>query len=168
MDQAMRPLSLLSAGLATCALVAGYAIAALWAGAGIAVMIGLLWLAGDVRVWDWLAEPCLAGWVGLAAFGAWWGVISGWMLLGLVAALMAWDLRHFGMRLQAAGAITAPDELTRIHLRRLALIAGAGLLFGSIALVVRFELTFGWALLAAALAIIGLSRLLRAGGSEEQ
>jgi hypothetical protein len=129
-------------------------------------MIGLLWLAGDVRGWDWLAEPCLAGWVGLAAFGAWWGVISGWMLLGLVAALMAWDLHHFVTRLRDAGTITAPDELTRIHLRRLALVTGAGLLFGGIALVVRVELTFGWALLAAALAIIGLSRLLRAGGSE--
>jgi hypothetical protein len=166
MDQAMRPHSVLSAGLATCALVAGYAIAALWAGAGIAVVIGLLWLASEMRGWDWLAEPCLAGWVGLAAFGAWWGVISGWMLVGLVAALAAWDLRHFGMRLQAAGAISLPADLTRIHLRRLALVAGAGLLFGGMALGIRIQLTFGWSLLAGALAIIGVSRLLRAGGSE--
>jgi hypothetical protein len=168
MEHAMRPLTLLSAGLATCALAAGYVIEALWAGAGIAVVIGLLWLAGDARNWDWVAEPCLAGWVGLAAFGAWWGTISGWMLLGLIAALAAWDLRHFATRLRDAGTITAPNELAHIHLRRLALVAAAGLLFGGIALGMRVELTFGWALLAAALAIIGLSHLISAGGREEQ
>ena len=90
------------------------------------------------------------------------------MLSGLIAALAAWDLHHFDMRLRAAGAIAPPEGLERAHLRRLALVAGAGLLFGAIALGVRFELTFGWALLVGALAIIGLSRLLRAGGSESQ
>ena len=164
----MRPLTIACASLATLALLAGYALQALWPGAGLILLIGLLWLAGDRRGWDWVAEPCLAGWVLLAAFGAWWGTISGWMLIGVVAALAAWDLRHFDMRLRAAGAIAPPDGLARAHLRRLALVAGAGLLFGAIALGIRFELTFGWALLVGALAIIGLSRLLRAGGSEEQ
>ena len=162
----MRPLILLCAGLATFVLALGYIGQSLWAGVGIVVAIGLLWLAGDWRGWDWVAEPCLAGWVGLAAFGAWWGVISGWMLLGVVAALAAWDLSHFAARLRDAGALTPPAELTRAHLRRLAIVAGAGLLLGGIALGIRVELTFGWAILAAALAIIGLSRLLRAGGSE--
>jgi len=39
------------------------------------------------------------------------------------------------------------------------------LLIGGIALGIRVELTFGWALLAAGLAVVGLSRLLRAGGA---
>ena len=164
----MRPLILLCVGLATFALALGFATQALWAWAGLVIAIALLWLAGDWRGWDWVAEPCLAGWVGLAAFGAWWGVISGWMLLGIVAALAAWDLSHFAARLRHAGAITPLAELTRAHLRRLAIVAGAGLLLGGIALGIRVELTFGWAILAAALAIIGLSRLLRAGGSEGQ
>jgi hypothetical protein len=161
----MRPLILLCAGLATLALAAGYAVQALWFGAGLVLLIGLVWVVGDRRGWDWVAEPCLAGWLGLAAFGAWWGAISGWMLIGLVAALAAWDLRHFDMRLRDGG-IAPANELTRAHLRRLALVAGAGLLCGAIALGIRFDLTFGWALLAGALAVIGLSRLLRAGGSE--
>src|SRR3954467_8933370 len=129
----MRPLTLLCAGLATFALALGYAGQALWAGVGVAVAIGLLWLAGDRRGWDWAAEPCLAGWVGLAAFGAWRGAISGWMLIGVVAALAAWDLRHFDMRLRAAGAIPPPEGLTRAHLRRLAVVAASGLLLGGIA-----------------------------------
>jgi hypothetical protein len=164
----MRLLTLLCASLATFALALGYAGQSLWAGVGIVVVIGLLWLAGDWRGWDWAAEPCLAGWVSMAAFGAWLGLTSGWMLLGVVAALAAWDLAHFTARLRGAGAITPPSELTRNHLRRLAVVAGAGLLLGGIALGVRVELTFGWAILAAALAIIGLSRLIGAGGREER
>lgn len=166
-DDRMRLLTLLCAGLATLALALGYASSALW-GIGSAVALGLLWLAGDWRGWDWANDVCLAGWVGLAAFGAWQGLPAGLMLLGVVAALAAWDLGHFAARLRDAGAITPPSELTRDHLRRLAGVAGAGLLLGSIALGVRVELTFGWALLAAALAIIGLSRLIGAGGHEEQ
>ena len=164
----MRLLTLLCAGLATFTLALGYAGQSLWAGVGAAVAIGLLWLAGDWRDWDWVADACLVGWVGLAAFGAWLGLTDGWMLLSVVAALTAWDLRHFAVRLRGAGAITPPAELTRDHLRRLVIVAATGLLLGGLAIGIRVELTFGWAILAAALAIIGLSSLLRAGGREGQ
>jgi len=98
------------------ALAIGYARYALWAGVGIAAAIGLLWLAGDWRGWDWAAEPCLVGWVALAAFGAWQGLAAGWMLLGVIVALAAWDLAHFSTRLRDAGTVTHPHELTRAHL----------------------------------------------------
>jgi hypothetical protein len=160
----MRLLTLLCAGLATLALALGYAGLALW-GVGVAVAIGLLWLAGDWRSWDWAADVCLAGWVSLAAFGTWQALPAGWMLIGVVAALAAWDLGHFAVRLRSAGAIP-PAELTRAHLRQLAIVAAAGLLLGGIALGIRVELTFGWALLTAVLAVIGLSRLMRAGERE--
>jgi hypothetical protein len=163
----MRPLILLCTGLATFVLALGYAGQALWAGVGIAAAIGLLWLAGDWRGWDWVAEPCLVGWVSLAAFGVWQGLPAGWMLIGVVAALAAWDLGHFAMRLRNAGAIPQAAEMMRAHLRRLAVVAAAGLLLGGIALGIRVELTFGWAILAAALAVIGLSRLIGAGGREQ-
>ena len=163
----MRLLTLLCAGLATLALALGYAGPSLW-GVGVAVAFGLLWLAGDWRSWDWAADVCLAGWVGLAALGTWQELPAGWMLIGVVAALATWDLGHFAVRLRAAGAILPPADLTRAHLRQLAIVIAAGLLLGGIALGIQVELTFGWALLAAALAIIGLSRLISAGGREEQ
>jgi hypothetical protein len=90
------------------------------------------------------------------------------MLFGVIAALAAWDLAHFAARLRDAGTRPPPPDLARGHLRQLAAVAAAGLLLGGIALGVRVELTFGWALLAAMLAIVGLSRLIRSGGSEEQ
>ncbi|HJZ48381.1 MAG TPA: hypothetical protein VKE41_14490 [Roseiflexaceae bacterium] len=160
----MRLLALFCAGLATFAMALGYAGQSLWAGAGICGAIGLLWLAGHWRGWDWAADPCLAGWVGMAAFGAWHKVGAGWMLGGLVAALAAWDLAHFAERLRGAGLVLQRAELTRTHLRQLASILGAGLLLGSIALGVRIDLTFGWALLIGALAIVGVSGLIRYGG----
>ncbi len=164
----MRSLTLLFASIAAMVLALGYAGQALWAGVGIDIAIGLLWLAGDWRDWDWVAGPCLTGWVSLATFGIWQELPAGWMLVGVVAALVAWDLSHFAARLRAAGAITHPAELTRAHLRQLAIVITAGLLFGGIALGIRLELTFGWAILAAALAVIGISRVLRAGGKEER
>jgi hypothetical protein len=164
----MRTLTLLCAGLAALVLALGYAGHALWAGVGVAAAIGLLWLAGAWRGWDWVAEPCLAGWVGLAAFGVWQGLPAGWVLIGVIAALAAWDLSHFAAHLRSAGAIAPPTELMRAHLRRLAVVVAVGMLLGGIALGIRVELTFGWALLAAALAIIGLSRLIGAGGRAGQ
>jgi hypothetical protein len=163
---AMRTLTLLSTGMATFTLALGYAGQSLWAGVGVAVAIGMLRLAGDWRGWDWVAEPCLAGWVGLATFGAWQELPAAWMLLGVVAALAAWDLSHFAARLRSAGAVPQATELTRMHLRRLAVVVAAGLLLGGIALGVRVEMTFGWAILAAALAVVGVSSLIRAGGEE--
>ena len=162
----MRLLTLLCAGLATLALALGYAQSL--GGVGVAVAIGLLWLLGDWHAWDWVNDVCLAGWVCLAAFGAWQALPAGWMLLGVVAALAVWDLGHFAVRLRAAGALPPTVELTRAHLRQLAIVAAASLLLGGIALGIRVELTFGWALLIAALAIIGLSRLIGAGGRAEE
>jgi hypothetical protein len=159
----MRLLTLICAGLATLALALGYAGQALWAGAGLCIAIGLLWLGGQWRGADWVADPCLAGWVGLAAFGAWQGLAAGVMLLGVGAALAAWDLGHFAERLQRAGRVAQRSELTRAHLRQLAIVEMIGALLGAIALGLRLELTFGWALLLAGLAIYSLSRLIGAG-----
>ena len=159
----MRVIAGTCAGVATLALAISYAGQALWAGAGLSAAIGLLWLAGQWRGANWVADACLAGWVGLAAVGAWQGLAGGWMLLSVVAALAAWDLAHFAERLRGAGHVASRAELTRAHLTRLAIVAGIGFLLGGIALGVRLELTFGWALLVAALAIYSLSRLLGAG-----
>jgi hypothetical protein len=159
----MRLLTLFCAGLATLALALSYAGQALWAGAGLCIAIGLLWLGGQWRGADWVAEPCLAGCAGLAAFGAWQERPAGWMLLGVVAALAAWDLGHFAGRLRRAGHVAQRPELIRAHLRQLTIVVAIGALLGAFALGLRIELTFGWALVVAGLAIYSLSRLIGAG-----
>ena len=164
----MRILAWICAGLATLAPALGYAGQSLWVGAGICAAIGLLWLTGQSRGWDWVADPCLAGWVWHGRLWRWQELPAVWMLAGVVAALAAWDLARFDERLRTAGAIPRRAELTRAHLRHLALAAAAGLLLGGIALGVRFELTFGWVVLIGALAIAGISGLIRSGRNEEE
>jgi hypothetical protein len=164
----MRAIAGTCAGAATLALAIGYSGQALWAGAGLCIAIGLLWLGSQWRGADWASDPCLAGWVALGAFGAWQALPAGLMLLGIVAALAAWDLDHFASRLRRAGHVAQRPELARAHLRQLAVVAAIGLALGTIALGLRVELTFGWALLAAGLAIYSLSRLIGAGRDAAQ
>jgi hypothetical protein len=164
----MRLMTPICAGIAALALALGYASQALWAGAGICLAIGLLWLGSRLRGWDWAADPCLAGWAGMAAFGAWQGLPASLLLLAVVAALAAWDLDHFAARLRCAGVIAQRAELGRAHLRQLAIVAGIGLLLGAIALSLRVDLTFGWAILIATLAIFSLSRMIGSGQSQQQ
>jgi hypothetical protein len=156
-----------SIGAAALALTLGYALGSLWAGAGICTAIGLLWLVGQWRGWDWAADLGLVGCVGLAAFGVWSGLFGGWMLLGIVLALVAWDLDHFAQQMRSAGRIVGAGELWRAHLRQLFAVAGLGLLLGGVAMGIRIELGFGWALAAAALTILSLKTLIGSGQRDE-
>ncbi|HEU5102774.1 MAG TPA: hypothetical protein VFU22_27320 [Roseiflexaceae bacterium] len=164
----MRAIAGACVGAATLVLTLSYAGQALWAGAGIGAAIGLLWSIGQWRGAHWPTDLYLAGWVGLAAFGAWQGVSAGWMLVAMIAALAAWDLDRFAERLHSAGRVIHPTDLARAHLRQLAIVVGVGLVLGFVALGLRIELTFGWALLVAGLAIYSLSRLIGAGRDAEQ
>ena len=146
--------------LAILALSIGYVSNAIWIGAGINLAIGLLWLAGHWRGWDWTADFGLVCCVGLAAFGIWSELPAVWMLVGTVAALAAWDLDHFAERLRSVGNVVGQAELTRSHLVRLLIVGAAGLLLGGIALGVPLELSFGWSVFAGVLAILSLRGLI--------
>lgn len=99
--------------------------------------------------------------VGAAAFGLGQDLPSGWMLLGLVAALSAWDLAHFAHLLDGAEGVEQRRLLERRHLRRLLIVDGLGLLLGGAALTVQIQLGFGLVLLLGLLALLGLSRAVR-------
>jgi hypothetical protein len=159
----MKLLAPASIGLAALALALGYALHSLWAGAGCTLAIGLLWLAGQRRGWDWTAELGLAGYIGLAAFGIWQALPGGWMLVGLVLALVAWDLDHFTRQLRRAGRVVGEAQITQSHLRLLLAVAGIGLLLGGVAIGFRIELGFGWALAAFVLAILSMKVLIGSG-----
>jgi hypothetical protein len=164
----MKLLAPASIGLAGLALALGYALHPVWAGAALALAIGLLWLEGQRRGWDWTAELGLAGYIGLAAFGIWQKLPGGWMLVGVVAALAGWDLDHFTRQLRRAGRVVAEEQLTWSHLRLLLAVAGIGLLLGGLAIGFRIELGFGWALAAFALAILSLKALIGSGRHDSE
>jgi hypothetical protein len=153
---------LLPAGtvLAAVVLAMGYGLNGLWGGAAVALVVGVFWLAGQWCRWEWVASVALVLLIGVAAVGQSGGVGGGWMLAGVVVALVAWDLDRFAWRMRVAGYVEGVDVLERRHLRRLLIVVGAGLLLGAIALNVKIRLGFAVAFLLAFLAVLGLSRVV--------
>jgi hypothetical protein len=147
--------------LAVAALAMGHGLKGLWDGVLVVGVAGILWLVGQWRRWEWGASLALVVWIGVAAVGLGRGVEGGWMLVGVVAALVAWDLDRFVWRLRAAKRVEAADALEQRHLRRLLAVCGVGLLLGAAALSLRIRLGFAAAFLLALLVLLGLSRMVR-------
>ncbi len=156
----MKNLVSICIGLAVIGLVLGYNLSALW----LWLALGLWSLAGQRSRWGWPASVSLVAFIGAAAYGIWQGGPAGWLLFSVVAALAAWDLDHFARRLQQTGQQEMALELQQAHLKRLALVAGLGLLLGGLALSLRIELNLGWACFLGLLTIIGLSRVIGFSG----
>lgn len=162
-------LSLASIGVATLGLALGYGLSGRWPAAPFLVGLGVLWGVG--QVWE-KAGASTAGLVlavSAAASGSWMGVGVGWLLVGTVAALSAWDLDQFEQHLRQAGQVQGRAEMERRHLLRLALAATVGILLGIVALQVQVRLSFLAALLLAAALALGAGELilyLRQGGKE--
>jgi hypothetical protein len=151
----------ITAALATFALALGYALHALWGGVAAAVILGLLWLVSLWRGWDGMADVCVPCYAGLVGWGVWSGLSPGWILVCVIAMLVAWDLNHFGRQLRNVELIVGAVEMVRDHLRWLAMVVGLGLLLGGISIGIRLQLGFGSTLLIAALGIISLTRIIR-------
>ncbi|MBN1810420.1 MAG: hypothetical protein JXA14_01135 [Anaerolineae bacterium] len=150
---------LLPAGtvLAAAALAMGCGLDGLWGGVVAVGVVGAFWMVGQWRRWGWVASVALVLLIGAAAVGLRLGVGGGWMLVGVVAALVAWDLDRFAWRVRAAGRVEDADALERRHLQRLLAVGGAGLLLGAVALSFRIRLGFAVAFMLALLAVLGLS-----------
>jgi hypothetical protein len=156
----MKNFTLISIGLATVGLALGYSLSGLWAWTPLVVIAGLLWLAGQWYDRERFTSVGLLLLVGAAAWGVWQGAGAGWMLAGVVAALVAWDLDHFFHQLKRGGQVENVAEIKYSHLQRLFVIAGLGLLLAGVALSIQIELNFGWALVLGLLATASLSWII--------
>lgn len=154
-----RKLLYLSIALAAIVLGLGYLGSAwrLWALA--VVGWGLLWGLAQWRRWGWFADLGLVGAAAAAAAGVWLDLPVGWMLFGLVLALLAWDLASFVGRLDAVGQVQAP-ELERRHLRWLLAVAGLGVALAGAALAIHFRFGLTLALFLGLLMMVGLGQLV--------
>ena len=149
-------LSRASAGLSVFALALGFALSGLWAGMAAVLAAGALWLLGH-RALPWASSAALVTLAAAAAVAVLLAVGGGWPVLGLVAALVAWDLDQFAQRMRAAGRVDGAPELERRHIRRLLVVAATGGVLGAIGLGIRVRLSFELALILVALAMLGLS-----------
>jgi hypothetical protein len=155
-----------SLALAVVSLAAGYTVSGHIAPAAVALAVGSGGLAAERRQWRWAAAVGLLALVGAAAIGIALDLQPALMLIGVVAALSAWDLSAFMGRLAAAdnpGDQGAPEQtlpLQRQHLRRLLLVNALGLAAAGTALAVQINFRFELAVLLAAAAITGLTAAL--------
>jgi hypothetical protein len=122
------------------------------------LILGVAWLVGLSRGWDWMAPLGLVLSTLVAAAGLLLGAGVGWMLSGLVAALSAWDLHHFSRLLDSVPRAGRAREPERRHLQRLCIAVGMGLLLATIALGVEVRLSFGLVIVLGLIAVLGLSR----------
>ncbi len=152
-------LALTSTILAASTLAVGYATSRLWNGALLILACGGVWLLAQRRRWR-ADSVMLVVFLVTAALGLLIGVGSGWMLLGVTAALGAWDLDRFSRRLEFAQQGAGDGELERRHLLRLLMVSSIGLLLGAVALALSLRIGFGMILLLGLLAIMGLGQLV--------
>ncbi len=81
--------------VAAAALALGYGLNQQFVGSLIFIALGLLWLVGQRYAQTASAGLGLLGFAVGALLGTLYGVQSGWLLVGITAALVAWDLHHF-------------------------------------------------------------------------
>ncbi|MBN1956092.1 MAG: hypothetical protein JW900_13720 [Anaerolineae bacterium] len=127
----------------------------------VAVLLGALWLLGQRRRWRWAGPVALASFVGLAALGTWYEFGAWWMAAAVTAALSAWDLEHLARRQHELARVEREKQFERQHLGRLLAVDGLALLLAGIALLIRFQFTFGGALLLGGALILGVARAVR-------
>jgi len=125
------------------------------------LVIGLLWLLSQWRRLDWAASLGMLIFTGASALGVWVGLSPFLLAISFLGSLLAWDLADFSRRSRRA----APEDNLRLlekqHLMRLAGVGGLSLALTLAALIVRLQISFGWLLLLAIVAILGLLQLVK-------
>jgi hypothetical protein len=117
---------------------------------------GLVWLIAVWKRWRWFAYIGITFNFLAAALGLWFlNFPPGWMFAGVIGGLLAFDLTDFRYSLR----FSASDDERRIvenrHLPRITLLVTLCMLLASLAMQVKKQLTFEWALLLGIIAVFG-------------
>jgi len=118
----------------------------------------ILWGLGVRLNRRWTITASVVGISLLAAAGSWVGMWYGWLVFCMIFLLASWDLQWFSWRLIDAKKIRGEKQLVQLHLQRLLIILGIGLLLAMIALFVQVKFSFGIALLLGLSVVLGLSQ----------
>lgn len=156
----MKLARLLSIAMATLILLSAYVFHGIWIYALGVLAIGLYWAFAPVMKHQHAETIGFVGFMVSATGGLLFGFSSIWMLAGVVATLLAWDLENLYQRMMAAHKIESALQLFQQHLRRLLPVILVGSLLGVFALSVRIELGFWWLALLAFAGVIALSRII--------
>lgn len=155
MSEKLLPAAIILAGGA---LALGYGLGGLWSGVLLSLALSVCWLVAFWRDWLWMSAPGLGLCVVVAVGGLLLNLGTGWMLVGVVAALSAWDLDAFVQRLRDVEWVADRRALERRHLMRLLIVDLLGLALAAVALGIELRLSFVATILLSLLMILGLSR----------
>jgi hypothetical protein len=147
---------LFTAGVST---AAGFGILGLWIEALLCLAFMALALLGETRSWRGrVAGGAFAGYAFLASWGLLRTIAPPFGLVTIAAALIAWDLHHFGQRLSQVERVEAESALIKAHLRRLLITVGAGVGLAGMALIIRVDFGVGAIMLLGLILALGLTR----------
>jgi hypothetical protein len=127
----------------------------------ICFVVGLLWLALQMRHWAWLAQMGMFVFTVAAGAGIWLGFSPFLMALSVLGSLFAWDLDHANRRLQSADLEDDRQGLQKTHLVWVAVLASICMALLLAALLINMQISFGWVFLLAFAAVLGLLQLIR-------
>jgi len=120
------------------------------------VYFGLGWLLAAWRRWRWFAYVGLGFNLLAAALGLWLlNFPPGWMFAGAVGGLLAFDLTDFRYSLIFSASDKERHIVENRHLPRVTFLAALAMLFASLAMWIKKQLTVEWALLLLGIAIFG-------------
>ncbi len=122
---------------------------------------GALWLVAVWRRWRWFATVGLIFSFTAAALGLWFlNFAPGWMFAGAIGGLLAWDLTYFRERLRFVASDEERWGMESRHLVRVSALALIGFLLASVAMAIKFQFNFQWAILLAVVAILGVIQVI--------
>ena len=98
---------------------------------------------------------------GLAAAGLLMSATPAWMILAATFAVAGWDIALFQNTLSGDPSAQGGDPLEKRHYRNLTMALGLGLAVAVAGSMIRIQIPFGWMLLLAAIALLGLEGLIR-------
>jgi hypothetical protein len=139
----------------------GYHLAGLMQFVRWIIFFGVLWL---IAVWQrirWFAYIGIAFNFLAAALGLWlFNFPPGWMFAGAIGGLLAFDLTYFWDQVRFVNSDEELRGLESGHLQRIAFLTILGMTLASLAMLIKLQFTFEWALLLAIVAAFGVVQLL--------
>ena len=137
-------------------LLAGFTQFAHWI-----VLFGVLWLISIWRRWRWFAYIGIASNMLTAALGLWlFNFPPGWMFAGAISGLLAFDLTYFWHQVRFIDSDEERRGLERGHLLRITFLVILGMTLASLAMLIKLQFTFEWALLLVIVAAFGMIQLM--------
>jgi hypothetical protein len=145
---------------ASAALVFAYALREIWLGAALVGTVGLIWIIGLLLHWGWISSTLFLVFAVLNSILLLIQAPSYLEVISITAVLVAWDLSYFIGRLEKTRTPELARGLEINHLRRLLVIAGAGLLLMSAAILLDIQLSFAIALLLGGVGLLALIQVV--------